>query len=185
MNASKIQFIRPHVIATNAIVDTKLIRWIDQLLPTLPITPVAAIANNRRTQSGRIPFPSIQWIIYFRTIVRVMAEEMLTSSPPPNNEQTMHCIEARRTLILTKLMIFVNDTQTNALAHWIARCNYRKMWTRCHRRHRHGHRWSRWDAAMSTTTTTTSTGAIWDGCSIVMLVVNWRKKENVHQTKLS
>lgn len=155
MNASIIQFIRPHVIATNAIVDTKLIRWIQQMWPMRSIIPLtvvaaAAVAINRITHGLRrgIQFRSTtQWIIYF---CRTMAEEMLTlctatttPTPQPNSKQTMNCTKTVRTLILMKLMIFVNDTQTNALAHWIAQSeeyNCRNSWGRCHRRrHRRRH----------------------------------------------
>lgn len=157
MNALIIQFIRPHVIDTNAVVDTKLIRWIQQMWPMRSIIPltvvvaVAAAATNRITHCPRREFQfrsTTQWIIYF---CRTMAKEMLmlctaatTPTPesvPPtpkqNSKQTMNCTKTVRTLILMKLMIFVNDTQTNALAHWIAQSekyNCRNSWDRCHRR---------------------------------------------------
>lgn len=155
MNALKIQFIRAHVIATNAIVDTKLIRWIERMLPTLPIIGVAVAAINRiphwRSQRREIRFQSIQWIIYFWSMVNVMADaltRLCSATPTQNNAQTMNPIKSIRSLILMKLMIFVNDTQTSALAHWIVRSpefNYVEMWNWCHRLWCRRPDWIRWE----------------------------------------
>lgn len=82
-----------------------------------------------------------------------------------------------------KLMIFVNDTQTSALAHWIARSpeySYVETGNRCHRLWRRHPAWIWWEAAA--TTAPISTGVKRDGCFIEAQV--WRVPHS-HKTKSS